>query len=170
MVNNVRGKVIKYNEKNINTDLIIPARYLTDSDPDHLATHCMEDLDIEFIQKIKKNDFTILVANSNFGCGSSREQAPIAIKTAGIKCVIATSYARIFFRNAINIGLPIIEFNDINAINTGDELEINFESGILKNLTDNTEYEIIKMPAFLQNIIAIGGLVNFARNRILENK
>ena len=132
----MRGKVIKYNDKNINTDLIIPARYLVDSDPDHLAEHCMEDLDPEFHQKLKNNNYTIIAADSNFGCGSSREQAPIAIKAAGIKCVIAPSYARIFFRNAINIGLPIIEFGNINEIETGDEIDIDFENGILKDLTN----------------------------------
>ena len=166
----MRGRIIKYNEKNINTDLIIPARYLVDSDPDHLAEHCMEDLDKDFISKRERLGASIIVAESNFGCGSSREQAPIAIKAAGIKCVIAPSYARIFFRNAINIGLPIIEFHDINAINTGDELDINFEKGILKNITDNTEFKINKMPAFLQDIISVGGLVNFARNKVLKNK
>ncbi|MEE9574052.1 MAG: 3-isopropylmalate dehydratase small subunit [Candidatus Neomarinimicrobiota bacterium] len=166
----MRGKVIKYNEKNINTDLIIPARYLVDSDPDRLAVHCMEDLDRDFISKKEQLGASIIAADSNFGCGSSREQAPIAIRAAGIKCVIAPSYARIFFRNAINIGLPIIEFHDINAINTGDEIDINFEKGILKNITDNTEFKINKMPAFLQDIISVGGLVNFARNKVLKNK
>ena len=166
----MRGKVIKYNEKNINTDLIIPARYLVDSDPDRLAGHCMEDLDRNFISKKEQLGASIIVAESNFGCGSSREQAPIAIKAAGIKCVIAPSYARIFFRNAINIGLPIIEFHDINAINTGDELDINFEKGILKNITDKTEFKINKLPAFLQDIISVGGLVNFARNKVLKKK
>ena len=170
MVKEVRGKVIKYNEKNINTDLIIPARYLVDSDPDRLAVHCMEDLDRDFISKKEQLGASIIAADSNFGCGSSREQAPIAIRAAGIKCVIAPSYARIFFRNAINIGLPIIEFHDINAINTGDEIDINFEKGILKNITDNTEFKINKMPAFLQDIISVGGLVNFARNKVLKNK
>ena len=164
----MRGKAIKYNKKNINTDLIIPARYLIKSDPDYLAEHCMEDLDPEFNQKIKEIDATILVAGVNFGCGSSREQAPIAIKTAGIKCIIAPSFARIFFRNAINIGLPIIEFANIDEINTGDELDINFEEGIIRNLTTNNEYKIKKMPHFLQEIISVDGLVNFARNKILK--
>jgi len=164
----VKGKVIKYNEKNLNTDLIIPARYLVDSDPDHLAEHCMEDLDSEFNQKLAKEGFTILVADSNFGCGSSREQAPVALKAAGIQCVIAPSYARIFFRNAINIGLPIIEFKEIEVLNTDDELVIDFERGILNNLTSNNEFKIKKMPHFLQELISIGGLTNFARNKILE--
>ncbi len=164
------GKVIKYEVKNLNTDLIIPARYLLNSEPDFLAEHCMEDLDPEFIQKLQKNNYTVLAADSNFGCGSSREQAPIAIKAAGINCVIAPSYARIFFRNAINIGLPIIEFKDINTISIGDELDIDFEKGKLKNLTSNKKFEIKKMPPFLQELITSGGLVNFARNKILGNK
>ncbi|MFX1257337.1 MAG: 3-isopropylmalate dehydratase small subunit [Promethearchaeota archaeon] len=164
----MKGKVIKYIQKNINTDLIIPARYLVNSNPDFLAQHCMEDIDPEFIQKITKNDFTIIVANSNFGCGSSREQAPIAIKAAGIQCVIAPSYSRIFFRNAINIGLPIIEFKDIEHLNTGDQLDIDLKKGILKNLTTKKEYEIKKMPLFLQELILAGGLVNFAKNEIAK--
>ena len=164
----MRGNIIKYDEKNINTDLIIPARYLIKSDPDYLAEHCMEDLDPKFKQKIKETSAIILVAGANFGCGSSREQAPIAIKTAGIRCAIAPSYARIFFRNAINIGLPIIEFVNIDAINNGDELDINFEDGIIKNLTTNNEFKIKRMPPFLQEIISADGLVNFARNKILK--
>lgn len=166
----LKGKVIKYERKNINTDLIIPARYLFNSDPAHLAEHCMEDLDPEFKQKKKNWGISIIVANSNFGSGSSREQAPIAIKSAGIKCIIAPSFARIFFRNAINIGLPIIELKDINSITTGDELDIDFENDIVKNLTTNVEYKINKVPNFLQEIITAEGLVNFARNKIIKNK
>lgn len=162
------GKVLKYNIKNLNTDLIIPARYLTKSDPDYLAEHCMEDLDSEFNKKKEKYNATILVADSNFGCGSSREQAPIALKAAGIKCVIAPSFARIFFRNAINIGLTILEFKEINALNTGDALEINFKDGIVKNLTSNRKFEVNRMPFFLQEIISAEGLLNFARNKILK--
>ncbi len=165
----LRGKVIKYNEKNINTDLIIPARYLIKSDPDFLAEHCMEDLDPEFNQKIKELDAKILIANGNFGCGSSREQAPIAIKSAGIKCVMAPSFARIFFRNAINIALPIIEFKDIDLISNEDELELNLEEGLIKNLTTHEKFIIKKIPAFLQEIISANGLVNFARKKILKN-
>lgn len=166
----MKGKVIKYERKNIDTDLIIPARYLTKSDPDHLAQHCMEDLDPEFIKKVSKNLFSIIVADSNFGCGSSREQAPIAIKSTGIKCVIAPSFARIFFRNAINIGLSILEFDQINDLHTGDELDIDFQQGILKNLNTKKEYMIKSMPPFIQEIISADGLVNFARNKILKNK
>ena len=138
------GKVIKYNLKNINTDLIIPARYLINSDPSYLAQHCMEDLDRDFVEKVKKENYQILVADSNFGCGSSREQAPSAIKASGIACIIAPSFARIFFRNAINIGLPIIEFPDIENIKTGDILNIQFEEAIIKNTSTAEEFQIKK--------------------------
>jgi len=160
------GKVIKYSLKNINTDLIIPARYLVNSDPDFLAQHCMEDLDRDFVEKVKKKNYQILVADSNFGCGSSREQAPSAIKASGIKCIIAPSFARIFFRNAINIGLPIIEFSDIGKLKTDDNLNIQFEEGLIKNTSTAEEFQIIKQPSFLQQIILAGGLINFARKQI----
>ena len=162
------GKVIKYDMKDINTDLIIPARYLTISDTEYLAKHCMEDLDVRFNQKKKELEFTIIVAGSNFGCGSSREQAPIALKAAGINCIIAPSFARIFFRNAINIGLPIIEFESIASINNGDNLEINLSEGIIKNLSTDKEFIIKKIPSFLQEIIDDDGLINYARKRILN--
>ena len=165
----MKGKVIKYNKKNIDTDLIIPARYLVSSDPEYLAEHCFEDLDPEFNEKKKKLGISIIVADSNFGSGSSREQAPLALKAAGIKCVIAPSFARIFFRNAINIGLPIIELKEIDEINSEDELEVNFEKGIINNLTSNKQFKIKKVPDFLQEIISADGLVNFARNKILKN-
>jgi 3-isopropylmalate/(R)-2-methylmalate dehydratase small subunit len=165
----MKGRVIKYNKKNIDTDLIIPARYLVSSDPEHLAEHCFEDLDPEFNEKKKNLGISIIVTNSNFGSGSSREQAPLALKAAGIKCVIAPSFARIFFRNAINIGLPIIELKEIDEINSEDELEVNFEKGIINNLTSNKQFKIIKVPDFLQEIISADGLVNFARNKILKN-
>jgi len=164
----IRGYLIKYAEKNINTDLIIPARYLIDSDPDRLAIHCMEDLDPEFIKKKEELRAKIFVADSNFGCGSSREQAPIAIKAAGIECVLAPSFARIFFRNSINIGLAIIEFKEIDEIHTGDELEINFKTGVIKNLNSTKEYAIQKMPFFLQELISAGGLVNYTRQNFLK--
>jgi len=160
------GKVIKYNLKNINTDLIIPARYLISSDRNYLAQHCMEDLDRDFVEKVKKENYQILVAGSNFGCGSSREQAPSAIKASGIKCIIAPSFARIFFRNAINIGLPIIEFPDIIKIKTGDVLKIQFEEGLIKNTSTSEEFQIKKQPRFLQQLISAGGLINFARKQI----
>ena len=164
----MNGKVIKYNENNINTDLIIPARYLLKSEPSYLAEHCMEDFDPEFVQKIKLNDFTILVVGSNFGCGSSREQAPIALKATGIQCVIAPSFARIFFRNAINIGLPILELKNTQSLSTGDELKINFREGKILNLSTDVELEIKRMPPFLQKLISIGGLIKFAKNEIVK--
>jgi len=160
------GKVIKYNLKNINTDLIIPARYLINSDYDYLAQHCMEDLDRDFVEKVKKENYQILIAGSNFGCGSSREHAPSAIKASGITCIIAPSFARIFFRNAINIGLSIIEFPDIGKIKTGDILKIQFEEGLIKNTSTAEEFQIKKQPSFLQQIISARGLINFARKQI----
>jgi 3-isopropylmalate/(R)-2-methylmalate dehydratase small subunit len=163
------GKVIKYDKRDLNTDLIIPARYLTSSDPDFLAKHCMEDLDDKFIQNQKKLGYSVLVAGSNFGCGSSREQAPIALKAAGINCIIAPSFARIFFRNAINIGLPIIEFENAQIIKTDDELEINFTEGIIKNISTKKEYQVRNLPSFLQEIIAEKGLINYARRKILKD-
>ena len=163
------GKVIKYDKKDINTDLIIPARYLTLSDPDYLAKHCMEDIDDKFIQKQKKKGYSIMVAGSNFGCGSSREQAPIALKAAGINCIIAPSFARIFYRNAINMGLPIIEFENIEMLNTDDDLEVNFTEGIVKNISTKIEYKIRKIPSFLQEIISASGLINYARRKILKD-
>jgi len=163
------GKVIKYDKKDINTDLIIPARYLTLIDPDYLAKHCMEDLDDKFIQNQKKFGYSIMVTGSNFGCGSSREQAPIALKAAGINCIIAPSFARIFFRNAINIGLPIIEFENIEMMKTDDDLEINFTEGIIKNISTKIECQIRNLPSFLQDIISVNGLINYARNKILKD-
>lgn len=162
------GKVIKYDRKDINTDLIIPARYLTSSDPDHLAKHCMEDLDTDFFMNQEKYRYSILVAGSNFGCGSSREQAPIALKAAGINCIIAPSFARIFFRNAINIGLYIIEFEKTNLIKSGDILEIGFKKGIIRNTSTKKEYNIKCIPTFLQEILNAEGLINFARHKILK--
>ena len=161
------GKVIKYDLKNINTDLIIPARYLINSDEKFLAKHCMEDLDRDFVEKVKTENYQILVADSNFGCGSSREQAPSAIKASGITCIIAPSFARIFFRNAINIGLPIIELPGIGKIKTGDILKIQFEEGVIKNTSTAEEYQIKRQPSFLQQIISAGGLINFARKQIV---
>ncbi len=161
------GKVIKYDIKDINTDLIIPARYLTMFEPEYLAKHCMEDLDAKFIHKAKKFGYTIMVAGANFGCGSSREQAAIALKAARIQCIIASSFARIFFRNSINIGLPIIEFNKIETINTNDVIEIIFTEGIIKDTSTKKEYQVKKMPSFLEEIISANGLINYARSKIL---
>ena len=157
------GKVIKYGD-NIDTDVIIPARYLNSSDPAELATHCMEDIDKDFIKNVKKGD--IIVASKNFGCGSSREHAPIAIKAAGVSCVIAETFARIFYRNAINIGLPIIECPAASqGIDAGDEVEIDFDSGMIYNHTKNTQFQGQAFPEFMQKIIAAEGLINYINNK-----
>ncbi len=161
------GKVIKYNLKNNNTDLIIPARYLINSDKNYLAQHCMEDLDRDFIKKVNEYNYSILVANSNFGCGSSREQAPLALKASGIKCIIAPSFARIFFRNSINIGLQIVELSNIDDIKIGDVLEIDLKLGIINNTTSQHHYTVKKQPVFLQEIISDGGLVSYAKKRMI---
>ena len=163
----LKGKVIAYKEKNINTDLIIPSRYLTKSDPDHLASHCMEDLDPHFPRRVVEENFTVLVSESNFGCGSSREQAPIAIKSAGIKFVIASSFARIFFRNSINVGLGIIELSDVSDFDTGDEIDIDLLNGFVDNLSKKKKFEFKQFPGFIQKIIESNGLVGYARKKIL---
>ncbi|NMA44155.1 MAG: 3-isopropylmalate dehydratase small subunit [Oligosphaeraceae bacterium] len=149
----ITGKVIRYGD-NVDTDVIIPARYLNSSDPKELAAHCMEDLDKTFVDRVRPGD--IMVGGQNFGCGSSREHAPIAIKASGIACVVAKSFARIFYRNAINTGLPIVEFD--GEIDEGDQLEIDFEKGLLKNLSKGSEGNFPPFPEFLQKIIAAGGL------------
>ncbi len=156
----LRGKALKYGD-NIDTDGIIPARHLVSTDPKELAVHCMEDLDADF-QK-KKNEGDIIVAGKNFGCGSSREHAPIAIKAAGIGAVVAKSFARIFYRNAINIGLPIIECPDaVDNINEGDEVEIDLDRGSIKNLSTGTVFSFPPLPQVAQDIIAAGGLMPYA--------
>ena len=152
------GKVIKYGD-NVDTDVIIPARYLNTSDKKELASHCMEDLDKSFAGRVQKGD--IMAAGFNFGCGSSREHAPIAIKESGISLVIAKSFARIFYRNAINIGLPIIECEEAaEKIDNGDEVEIDFDSGVITNKTKNETYQGQSFPEFLINIINSNGLLN----------
>lgn len=151
----ISGKVIKYGD-NVDTDVIIPARYLNTSDPAELAAHCMEDLDKTFVARVEKGD--IMAAGQNFGCGSSREHAPIALKASGIAAVVAKSFARIFYRNALNVGLPIVEFG--GEIKEGDVVEINFEAGVLKNLTSGESGAFPPFPPFLQNIIDKGGLMN----------
>lgn len=154
-----KGNVFKYGD-NVDTDVIIPARYLNSSEPSELAAHCMEDIDREFIHQVKKGD--IIVAEKNFGCGSSREHAPIAIKAAGVSCVIAETFARIFYRNAINIGLPIVECAQAaKEIENGDQVEVDFDSGVIKDLTKGTEYQGQAFPEFMQKIIAAEGLVNY---------
>lgn len=157
------GTVFKYGD-NVDTDVIIPARYLNVSEPSELAAHCMEDIDREFIHKVKKGD--IIVANKNFGCGSSREHAPIAIKAAGVSCVIAETFARIFYRNSINIGLPIIECPEAaKNIEAGDQVQIDFDSGMIYNRTKGTEFKGQAFPEFMQKIIAAEGLINYINNR-----
>ena len=153
------GKVFKYGD-NVDTDVIIPARYLNSSDPAELATHCMEDIDKDFVKNVQKGD--IIVAEKNFGCGSSREHAPISIKAAGVSCVIAETFARIFYRNAINIGLPIIECKEGSEnIEAGDEVEIDFDSGVIVNKTKNQSYQGQAFPEFMQKIIKAEGLMNY---------
>ena len=152
-----KGKVFKYGD-NVDTDVIIPARYLAIADPKELAEHCMEDIDKDFVRKVHPGD--IMVANKNFGCGSSREHAPLVIKVSGISCVIAETFARIFYRNAINIGLPILECEAAaEAIESGDTVEVNFDEGTITNLTKGETYQAEPFPAFIQEIIAAGGLL-----------
>ena len=157
------GTVFKYGD-NVDTDVIIPARYLNSSDPKELATHCMEDIDKEFVNKVKKGD--IIVAEKNFGCGSSREHAPLAIKAAEVSCVIAETFARIFYRNAINIGLPIIECPEASkGIEAGDAVEVDFDTGIITNKTKGTTFKGQAFPEFMQKIIKAEGLVNYINSQ-----
>ena len=149
----------------VDTDVIIPARYLNTSDPDELKKYCMEDIDPNFASNVKEGD--IIVAKDNFGCGSSREHAPISIKANKVSCVIAKSFARIFYRNAINIGLVIIENDKLpEETNTGDKLELDLEEGIVKNLTTNKEYKIQVFPKEIQELIDAGGLVNYTKKKL----
>ncbi|NLK89235.1 MAG: 3-isopropylmalate dehydratase small subunit [Clostridiaceae bacterium] len=160
---NAKGKVFKYGA-NVDTDVIIPARYLNTADPSELAGHCMEDIDKTFVSRVKPGD--IIVAGPNFGCGSSREHAPIAIKASGISCVIAPSFARIFYRNAINMGLAILESAEASAaVNDGDELEVDFDSGLIRNLTSQQTYQANPFPEFIKKIIAADGLVGYIRQK-----
>mgnify|MGYP002624680764 FL=1 len=153
------GKVFKYGD-NVDTDVIIPARYLNSSDPKELATHCMEDIDKEFVNNVNTGD--IIVADKNFGCGSSREHAPIAIKAAGVSCVIAKTFARIFYRNSINIGLPIIECEEAASdIKAGDTVNVDFDTGVITNKTTGKTYKGQAFPPFMQKIIDSEGLVNY---------
>ena len=157
------GKVFKYGD-NVDTDVIIPARYLNTSDPKELASHCMEDIDLNFANNVKPGD--IIVANKNFGCGSSREHAPIAIKAAGVSCVIAETFARIFYRNSINIGLPIIECPEAaKAINAGDDVEVDFDSGVITDKTTGQNFKGQAFPEFMQKIIKAEGLINYINNK-----
>ena len=161
-----QGKVFKYGD-NVDTDVIIPARYLNVSSGDELAKYCMIDIDKDFANKMNKGD--IIVATKNFGCGSSREHAPLAIKCAGVSCVIASTFARIFYRNAINIGLPILECEEAaNDIKAGDEVKVDFNTGIISNLTTNKEYKAQPFPEFMQKIMKAGGLVEYTKEKIGE--
>lgn len=155
---NAKGRVHKFGD-NVDTDVIIPARYLNRYDEEWLASHCMEDIDADFAKNVKAGD--IMVAEANFGCGSSREHAPIAIKASGISCVIASTFARIFYRNAINIGLAILECDEAaKDIKDGDEVEVDFDSGVISNITTGKTYQAQPFPPFIQNIIKNGGLMN----------
>ncbi len=158
---NTRGKVFKYPD-NVDTDVIIPARFLNTPDAEELALHCMEDIDPEFVKKVQTGD--IIVGGWNFGCGSSREHAPLVIKTCGIGCVIAKSFARIFYRNSINIGFPILECAEAaEEIDADDEVEVNFNTGVITNLTTGKTYTAQPFPPFIQNIIKSGGLLKSLR-------
>jgi len=159
----LKGPVHKFGA-NIDTDAIIPARYLTFSEPEELAQHCMEGIDSEFLNRVQPGD--IIIATTNFGCGSSREHAPIAIKAAGISCVIAQSFARIFFRNAINIGLPLLECAQADEIEQGDELEVALKKGEIKNITRDSLLKAEPYPDFMLEIISAGGLIGYTRKKI----
>jgi 3-isopropylmalate/(R)-2-methylmalate dehydratase small subunit len=164
----LKGKVFKYGA-NVDTDAIIPARYLNVSEPDQLAEHCMEDIDLDFIHKVEPGD--IIMATTNFGCGSSREHAPLAIKASGVSCVIAVSFARIFFRNAINIGLPLLECAEaVKNTEAGDVLEVDIESGRIKNITSGKTFTAEPYPEFMSELIAAGGLVEYTKKRLAGNK
>ncbi|MDR0999188.1 MAG: 3-isopropylmalate dehydratase small subunit [Clostridiales bacterium] len=162
-----RGYAFKYGD-NVDTDVIIPARYLNASEASHLAAHCMEDIDPDFINKVAPGD--IIVGGGNFGCGSSREHAPLAIAACGVSCVIAKSFARIFYRNAINIGLPILECDDADSIKTGDLIEINFSTGTITNQTRGDVYKTQPYPEFMRRIIEVGGLINYIAINAMGNE
>jgi len=160
----LKGKVHKYGA-NVDTDAIIPARYLNVSEPSELAKHCMEDIDMDFVKKVKPGD--IVMATTNFGCGSSREHAPIAIKASGVSCIIAESFARIFFRNAINIGLPLLESaGAVAGTDDGDELEVDLSKGEIRNTTKGKTFKAEPYPEFMRQIIASGGLVEYTKKKI----
>lgn len=159
-----KGRVHKYGD-NVDTDVIIPARYLNTSKHEELASHCMEDIDKDFVSRVEPGD--IMVADKNFGCGSSREHAPIAIKASGISCVIASTFARIFYRNAINIGLAILECDEAaKDIQADDEVQVDFDTGLITNLTTGKTYQAQPFPPFIQNIIQKGGLLNSIQDKM----
>jgi len=160
----IRGKVHRYGS-NVDTDVIIPARYLNTTDPKELASHCMEDIDAEFVRKVRPGD--IIVAEDNFGCGSSREHAPIAIKASGIACVIANTFARIFYRNALNTGLPILECPEaVAGISSGDTVEVDLESGKIADISTGKTYSAKPFPPFMRQLIEVGGLVEYAKAKL----
>ncbi|PUU90703.1 MAG: 3-isopropylmalate dehydratase small subunit [Halanaerobium sp.] len=161
----LKGKVFKYGD-NVDTDVIIPARYLNSSDPENLAAHCMEDIDADFADEVSEGD--IIVGGKNFGSGSSREHAPLAIKYAGVSCVVAESFARIFYRNSINIGLPILESPEaVQAAEAGDELEVDIDKGEVKNLRTGETYQAAPFPPFMQEIIKDGGLIEHVKKELV---
>lgn len=161
----LKGKVFKYGD-NVDTDVIIPARYLNSSDPENLAAHCMEDIDADFADQVEEGD--IIVGGKNFGSGSSREHAPLAIKYAGVSCVVAESFARIFYRNSINIGLPILESPEaVKATEAGDELEVDIDKGEVKNLRTGETYQAAPFPPFMQEIIKDGGLIEHIKKELV---
>lgn len=163
----ITGQVWRFGD-NIDTDLIIAARYLNTSDPKELAKHVMEDADPQFVNKLKVGD--IVIAGENFGCGSSREHAPIALKSAGVSAVVAKSFARIFYRNAFNMGLPIFELPEIDEISEQDEIKIDMVSGVITNLTNNKSYKFVPIPEFMQSLLASGGLMSFATKEISDSQ
>jgi 3-isopropylmalate/(R)-2-methylmalate dehydratase small subunit len=164
----LKGKVHKYGA-DVNTDVIIPARYLNVSEPAELAKYCMEDIDPEFVNRVEPGD--IIVATTNFGCGSSREHAPLAIKACGISCIIAKTFARIFFRNAINIGLPLLECDKaVDNTEAGDVLEVDLASGKIKNLTSGMEFAAKPYPDFMAELISAGGLIKYTKNRLVRRR
>lgn len=164
----LRGKVFRYG-KNVDTDAIIPARYLNTTDPQELARHCLEDLDGDFVRRVQPGD--IIVAEENFGCGSSREHAPLAIKACGVSCVIAKSFAGIFFRNAINTGLPILESPEaVDSIQAGEEVEVDLEKGTITNLTTGISFPAMPYPEFMRRIVEAGGYVNFVKENLSRRR
>ena len=164
----LKGKVHKYGA-DVNTDVIIPARYLNVSDPDELAKHCMEDIDKDFLSRVQPGD--IIMATTNFGCGSSREHAPLSIKAAGVSCIIAKSFARIFFRNAINIGLPLLECEEaVDKTEAGDLLEVDLSRGKIKNLTRGKTFTAKPYPDFMAELISAGGLIEYTKKRLADRR
>tara|TARA_B100001063_G_scaffold96250_1_gene89892 strand:+ start:212 stop:712 length:501 start_codon:yes stop_codon:yes gene_type:complete len=166
-MNKIEGKVWNFGA-NIDTDVIIAARYLNSSDPQHLAKYVMEDADPEFPNKLQRGD--IIVAGENFGCGSSREHAPIALKAAGVAAIVAPSFARIFYRNAFNMGLPIFELPESLEIKEGETISINLDNGVITNETTKKDYKFTPIPPFMQELIASGGLINYAKEEMVEGK